>query len=90
MRIDSSNTPTLILCCGVTKLTSTRSLDRAEFAADDAPDMESLLLALRRLPDVRAEIVAEVTERLATGEPLTRAAALETAAASYNSPDGCG
>lgn len=43
------------------------------------PDLARLLAAVKELPEVRADVVAEVSARLAAGDLLTPAAASETA-----------
>lgn len=46
-----------------------------------SPDLARLLAAVKELPEVRADVVADVSARLAAGELLTQAAATETAQA---------
>lgn len=43
------------------------------------PDLARLLAAVREQPEVRPDVVAEVSARLAAGDLLTPAAAAETA-----------
>lgn len=79
MRIVPSNTPTLIRPEAATRGIPSAAADR---------DSGRWLEALKAIPDVRPEMVAEVEARIEAGELLTPAATLETAAALYNSPDG--
>jgi hypothetical protein len=49
-------------------------------------DLQQLLSAVRALPDVRDDVLGEVSGRLEAGELETRTAAQETAAAFLNNP----
>lgn len=46
-----------------------------------SPDLARLLAAVRELPEVRNDVVADVSARLATGDLFTQTAANETAQA---------
>jgi hypothetical protein len=50
------------------------------------PDLARLLAAVKSLPDVRADVVAEVSDRLATGDLLSSQAASDTAQAMLAGP----
>lgn len=50
-------------------------------AAPIATSLSRLTTELRRIPEVREELVSQVSKRLTTGQYFTRAAAEETAAA---------
>jgi hypothetical protein len=52
-------------------------------------DLARLLSAAKELPDVRADVVQEVSGRVASGELFTPAAASDTAAAMIESKDVC-
>ena len=89
MRIDptSVNTPTPlpIPLEGGSKVTAGQGAVRegesapATTAFSPTADLSKLLDVVRQTPDVRAEVVQDVTARAAAGELDTRAAAIETA-----------
>ena len=64
------------------KSTETASVTQSTFAPTS--DLAQLLASVRALPDVRAAVLREVGERVATGELLTPQAAQETALAAYD------
>lgn len=50
-------------------------------SASSSRETSSLMAKLQEIPDVRAEVVEDVRQRLARGELMTREAAEQTAAA---------
>ncbi len=51
------------------------------------PDLQRLLAAVRELPDVRTDVVAEASNSIANGEFETRTAAVQTASAIVDEPN---
>ena len=97
MRIDS-NTPAPIQSDIATDVTSTGTTERVAGKTAEANrlvpsskftptnDLAKLLAALKDTPDVRTDVVADVSSRIAAGELTTPTAAQETASAFYDSP----
>ncbi len=98
MRIDptSVNTPTPLPTPleGGSKVTAGKGAVRdcecapATTAFSPTADLSKLLDLVRQTPDVRAEVVQDVTARAAAGELDTRAAATDTAAALLEATGG--
>ena len=98
MRIDSTsvNTPTPLPAPleGGSKVTAGKGTVRegesapATTAFSPTADLSKLLELVRQVPEVRADVVQDVTARAAAGELTTRAAATDTAAALLDAPGG--
>ena len=100
MRIDPTNNPTSSVptpaarpnsraaestpATGTTATTSTAPASGFVVTGE----LASLLAAVRRSPETRAEVVAEITARAATGEFNTPQAAADTAKAIINEANG--
>ncbi len=98
MRIDptSVNTPTPlpIPLEGGSKVTAGKGAVRegegtpATTAFSPTADLSKLLDLVRQVPDVRANVLQDVTARAAAGELTTRTAATDTAAALLDATGG--
>lgn len=94
MRIEPTNlsgpTPLPAQVEGGSKVTAGKTAARegegtqATTAFSPTADLSKLLELVRQVPDVRADVVQDVTTRAAVGELASRTAATDTAAALLN------